>query len=86
MGYSTSIKKAWIKHKSLLVVKLKAIENIMGFSFLLFFRTPFLTSDFLTNQEVIKSKKMTLNSGNELVYLVGLSHVGLRVVVFKEVS
>ncbi len=37
--------KAWIKRRSQLVIRLKAIENAMGFSLLLFFQPPLLTSD-----------------------------------------
>ncbi len=58
----------------------------MEFSLLLFFQTPLLTSDLLTDQEVTRSKEVTLSGGNELADLVGSSPVGLRVVAFKEVS
>ena len=68
------------------LVKLKAIENAMGFSLLLFFQPPLLASDLLIDQEVTRSKEVTLSSGNELADLVGLSSIGLRVVAFEEVS
>ncbi len=58
----------------------------MGFSLLLFFQPPLLTSDLLTGQEVTRSKEVTLSGGNELADLVGSSLVGLRVVAFEEVS
>ena len=58
----------------------------MGFSLLLFFQPPLLTSDLLTDQEVTRSKEVTLSGGNELADLVGSSLVGLRVVAFEEVS
>ncbi len=45
-----------------------------------------LTSDLLTDQEVTRSKEVTLSGGNELADLVGSSPVGLRVVAFEEVS
>ncbi len=38
----------------------------MGFSLLLFFQPPLLTSDLLTDQEVTRSKEVTLSGGNEL--------------------
>ncbi len=59
-----------LKRRSQFIVKLKAIENAMGFSFLLFFQTPLLTSDLLTDQEVTKLKEVILSSGNELADLV----------------
>ena len=74
------------KRRVQLIVKLKAIENAMGFSLLLFFQPPLLISDLLTDQEVIRSKEVTLSGGNELADLVGSSPVGLRVVAFEEVS
>ena len=74
------------KRRVQFVVKLKAIENAMGFSLLLFFQLPLLTSDLLTDQEVTRSKEVTLSGGNELADLVGSSPVGLRVVAFEEVS
>ncbi len=74
---------AHVKRRSQLVVRLKAIENVMGFSLLLFFQPP---SDLLTDQEVTRSKEVTLSGGNELADLVGSSPVGLRVVAFEEVS
>ena len=58
----------------------------MEFSFLLFFQPPLLTSDLLTDQEVTRSKKVTLSGGNELADFIGLSPVSLRVVAFEEVS
>ncbi len=58
----------------------------MGFSFLLLFQLPLLTLDLLTDQEVTRSKKVTLSGGNELAVLVGLSPVGLRVMAFEELS
>ncbi len=58
----------------------------MGFSLLLFFQSPLLTSDLLTDQEVTRSKEVTLSGGNELAVLVGSSPVSLRVVAFEEVS
>ena len=54
----------------------------MGFSLLLFFQPPLLTSDLLTDQEVTRSKEVTLSGGNELADLVGSSPVGLRVMAF----
>ncbi len=45
-----------------------------------------LTSDPLTDQEVTRSKEMTVSGGNELADFVGLSPVGLREVAFEEVS
>ncbi len=71
---------------SLLVVRLKAIENAMGFSLLLFFQLPLLTSDLLTDQEVTRSKEVTLSNGNELTDLVRSNLVGLRVMAFEEIS
>ena len=68
------------------VVKLKAIENAIRFSLLLFFQPPLLTSDLLIDQEVTRLKEVTLSGGNELADLVGSSLVGLRVVAFEEVS
>ncbi len=58
----------------------------MRFSLLLFFQTPLLTSNLLIDQEVTRSKEVTLSGSNELADLIGLSPVGLRVVVFEEVS
>ena len=58
----------------------------MGFSLLFFFQPPLLTSDLLTEQEVTRSKEVTLSGGNELADLVCSSSVGLRVVAFEEVS
>ncbi len=58
----------------------------MGFSLLLFFQPPLLTSDLLTDQEVTRSKEVTLSGGNELADLVGSSLVSLKVVAFEEVS
>lgn len=69
-----------------MVGKLKAIENIMGYSLLLFFQSPLLTSDLLTNQEVTRLKEVKLSGGNELANLVGSSLVGLRAMVFDKVS
>ncbi len=74
------------KRRSQFVVKLKAIENAMGFFLLLFFQPPLLTSDLLTDQKVTRSKEVTLSSGNKPVVLVGSSLVGPRVVAFEEVS
>ncbi len=74
------------KHRVQFVDKLKAIENAMGLSLLLFFQPPLLTSDLLTDQEVTKSKEVTLSGGNEPADLVGSNPVGLRVVAFKQVS
>ncbi len=74
------------KRRSQLVIRLKAIENAMGFSLLTFFQPPRLTSDFLTDQEVTRSKEVILSDGNELADLVGSSPVGLRVIAFEEVS
>ncbi len=45
-----------------------------------------LTSDLLTDQEVTRSKEVTLSGGNEPADLVGSSPAGLRVVAFEEVS
>ena len=70
------------KRRVQFVVKLKAIENTMRFSPLLFFQPPLLTSDLLTGQEVTRSKEVTLSGGNELADLVGSSPVGLRVMAF----
>ncbi len=56
----------------------------MGFSLLLFFQPLFLTLDLLIDQEVTKSKKVTLSGGNELADLVGSSFVGLRVLAFEK--
>ncbi len=58
----------------------------MRFSVLLFFQPPLLTSDLLIDQEVTKSKEVTLSDGNELADLVGSSPVGLRIVAIEEVS
>ncbi len=58
----------------------------MGFTLLLFFQPPLLTSDLLTYQEITRSKEMTLSGGNELADLVGSSPIVLRVVAFEEVS
>ncbi len=80
------MEEARVKHRFHLVVKLKAIENAMGFSLLLFFQALLLTLDLLTDQEVTKLKEVTLSGGNELADLVGSSLVGLRIVVFEEVS
>ncbi len=74
------------KRRSQLVVRLKAIEKTMGFSLLLFFQPPLLTSDLLTDQEMTRSKEVTLSGDNELADLVGSSPIGLRVVAFEEVS
>ncbi len=54
----------------------------MGFSLLLFFQPPLLTSDLLTDQEVTRLKEVILSGDNELAVLVGLSPVGLRVIAF----
>ncbi len=70
------------KRRSQLVVRPKAIENAMRFCLLLFFQPLLLTSDLLTNQEVTRSKEVTLSGSNELAVLVGSSQVGLRVMVF----
>ncbi len=53
----------------------------MGFSLLLFFQPPLLTSDLLIDQEVTRPKEVILSGGNELADLVGS-----RVVAFEEVS
>ncbi len=69
----------------ILIVQLLAesIEAILiGFFFLLFFQPPLLTLDLLTDQEVTRSKEVTLSGGNELAVFVGSSPVGLRVIVF----
>ncbi len=65
----------------------------MGFSLLLLFQPPLLTSDLdaltsdlLTDQMVTKSKEVILSDSNKLVDLVGSSPVGLRVVAFEEMS
>ncbi len=58
----------------------------MGFTLLLFFQPPLLTSDLLTDQEITWSQEVTLSGGNELADLEGSSLVGLRVVAFEEVS
>ena len=58
----------------------------MRFSLLLFFQPPLLISDLLTDQEVTRSKEVTLYGGNELADLVGSSPIGLRVMAFEEVS
>ncbi len=58
----------------------------MGFTLLLFFQPPLLTSDLLTVQEITRSKEVTLSGGNELADLIGSSPVGLKVVAFEEVS
>ncbi len=68
------------------MIRLKAIENFIGFSLLLFFQPPLLNSDLLTDHKVTKSKKVTLSGSNKLVDLIGLSPIGLRVVAFKKVS
>ena len=83
MGCSAWTEEAWVKRRSQLVVRLKAIENTLGLSFLLFFQLPLLTSDLLTDQEVTRSKEVTLSGGNELAVLVSSSPVGLRVVALK---
>ncbi len=54
----------------------------MGLSLILFFQPPLLTSDLLTDQEVTRSKEVTLSGGNELAVLVGSSPIGLRVMAF----
>ncbi len=43
----------------------------MGVSLLLFSQPPLLTSDLLTDQEMTKSKEVTLSGGNELANLIG---------------
>ncbi len=58
----------------------------MGFSLLLFFQPLPLTLDLRTDQEVTRSKEVTLSGGNELAVLIDLSPLDLKVVVFKEVS
>ncbi len=58
----------------------------MRFSLLLFFQPPLLTSDLLTDQELTRSKEVTLSDGNELAVLIGSSLVGLRVIAFEEMS
>ncbi len=58
----------------------------MGFTLLLFLQPLLLTSDLLTDQEMIRSKEMKLSGGNKLADFVGSSPAGLRVVAFKEVS
>ncbi len=58
----------------------------MGFSLLLFFQPPLLISDLLIDQQMTRSKEVTLSSGNELADLIGSSPVGLRVIAFEEVS
>ncbi len=63
-----------------MVGKLKAIENAMGFSLLLFF------SDLLTDQEVTRSKEVTLSDGDKLAGLVGFDLLGLRAMAFDKVS
>ncbi len=45
-----------------------------------------LTSDLLTDQEVTKSKEVTLSGSNKLSDLADSSLVGLRVVAFQELS
>ncbi len=68
------------------IIRLKDIKIAMGFSLLLFFQPLLLTSDLLTDQEVTRSKKMTLSIDNDLTDLIGLSPIGLRVVAFEEVK
>ncbi len=58
----------------------------MEFSILLFFQPLLLILDLLTDQEVTRSKEVTLSGGNELVVLIGLSSVDLRVMTFEKVS
>ncbi len=86
MTCSAWTEEAWVKHRSQLVVRLKAIENTMGFSLLLFFQPPLRTSDLLTDQEVTRSKEVILSGGNELADLICSSPIGFTVVAFEEVS
>lgn len=83
-----------------LVGRLIATENTMGFSLLLS-STPVLsplrtsdlrlpiqapTSDLLINQELTRSKEVTLSGGDGQVDLIGSSLVVLRMLVFDKVS
>ncbi len=63
------------KRRFQFIVRLKAIKNTMGLSLLLFYQLLLLTSDLLTDQEVTRSKEVTLSGGNELADLVGSSPV-----------
>ena len=55
----------------------------MQFFLLLFSQPPLLTSDFLTNHDMTRSKKVTFSGGNKLAVLVGLILVALRVITFE---
>ncbi len=77
---------AYVKRRSQLVVRLKAIKKTIKFSLLLFFQLLLLILDLrlsnlgwlLTDQEVTKLKEVILNKGNKLANFISLSLIDLK--------